>query len=103
VDEKVAPSKLGEAATWQASSQLNGSPGAAEPSLINLSATLSVNGVTIRFSGRPGGSYVPQRRSDLATGVWESLAPLSAAADGSVEFNDPVAGAANYYRFQIGN
>lgn len=102
-DENVAPAKLGEAATWRASAQLNGSPGAAEPLPINLNATLSASGLTIRFSGRAGVSYVPQRCVDLGAGVWESLQPLSAAADGSVEFSDPVTGAANYYRFQIGN
>lgn len=102
-EASTAPTQLGDPASWRASTNNNGSPGAADPAPaapIELTATATATGVTLRFSGSPNTSYILQRRADLTTGQWDPLQTVTAGADGAVQYTDTFAGNANYYRVQ---
>jgi hypothetical protein len=103
IDESTAPAALGQGASWRASANNGGSPGVADPApatTIQLSASVVAGGLTIHFTGQPGASYTLQRRADFAAATWQDIQTLTAPANGAVEFTDPLAGSANYYRVQ---
>ncbi len=102
-NESTAPALLGNVDSWRPSANDNGSPGVQDPNPLELSASVSASGLTIRFNGNPGGTYVIQRRADMVSGLWEDLQTLTAPPSGSVEFTDPIVATANYYRVRASN
>jgi len=85
-EESAGPLPPGEAASWRASRDWGGSPGAPDPAPVHLRAALEEGLLKVRFTGTPGRSYGLQERADLGAGNWRTVDTRVAGADGVVEF-----------------
>jgi hypothetical protein len=98
VNESIPPDQFGDAASWKASAENGGSPGAAEPIQPDLSATLVAGVLTIQCAGVPGTIYSLQQMDDFSSNSWQTIDTQSAPANGLIQFAPPILTSARFYR-----
>jgi len=99
IDESIANEKLGESGSWTSSAEIGGSPGAAEPSTLILSAAPSAEGgFSIGFRGLPGAVYLIQYRENIETGDWITESTRTSPLNGVINHTAAVEGISRFYR-----
>jgi hypothetical protein len=98
----AASASLDDPKSWRASSAINGSPGRADGSPVQLSIMISGSGaVSFRFNATPGQSYRIEYRDSLGTGGWQTLREVSNSS-GPVEIDQsPQDAPQRYFRIAV--
>ncbi len=92
---------LDDPASWRASSAINGSPGVADSSPLELGVVIKAGVVALQFSASAAKTYRIEYRNDLSAGSWQTLREFS-DTDGAVSVEDPeVNSGKRFYRLAV--